>query len=108
MFGRDAGWAIVKGDNPSAQKIVRKNRLINLSKGTGRIAREFLQQVYAVDQPVYVQATDGQMDEMPERTQSLFARGDANQDGILTQDELRKLAVADSAAAQRKERGERR
>jgi hypothetical protein len=58
----------------------------------------------------YDQNGDGQLrtDEVPERMQGLFARGDANQDGVLTQDELRKLAVADSAAAQRKERGERR
>ena len=38
-------------------------------------------------------------DELSERMQGLFARGDSNQDGILSQDELRKMAGAQSQAA---------
>ncbi len=40
-------------------------------------------------------------DEVPERMQGLFARGDVNQDGLLTQGELRKLAEAQYEAARR-------
>ena len=52
---------------------------------------------------------DGQLssDEVPERMQGLFARGDANQDAVLTSDELLKLATAQNEAAQRAERGRR-
>lgn len=48
---------------------------------------------------------DGQLsqDEVPERMQGLFARGDAIQDGVLSKDELRKLAAAQYEAAQRAE-----
>ena len=39
---------------------------------------------------------DGQLSkaELPERMQGLFARGDANKDGVLSKDELRKIAEA--------------
>ena len=49
---------------------------------------------------------DGQLskDELSERMQGLITRGDANQDGILNHDELLKLAEAQSAATQDKER----
>ena len=40
--------------------------------------------------------------------QGLFERGDANKDGVLSQDELRTLAIADNEAAQRSEREKRR
>lgn len=52
---------------------------------------------------------DGQLsrDEVPERMQGLFARGDANQDGVLRQDELHKLAETQAAAARRNERERR-
>lgn len=44
---------------------------------------------------------DGQLskDELSERMQGLFTRGDTNQDGILSHDELRKMAGAQSQAA---------
>ena len=47
--------------------------------------------------------SDGQLskDEVSERMQGLFTRGDANQDGISSQDELRKLAQAQFDATQR-------
>jgi Ca2+-binding EF-hand superfamily protein len=59
---------------------------------------------------------DGQLSkaELPERMQGLFARGDANKDGVLSKDELRKIAEAQSANAPRGEQhddhneGERR
>ncbi len=56
------------------------------------------------------QNADGKLtkDEVPERMQGLFERGDANKDGILNQDELRNLAVADNEAAKRNERERRR
>jgi Ca2+-binding EF-hand superfamily protein len=46
---------------------------------------------------------DGQLSkaELPERMQGLFARGDANQDGVLSKDELRKLAEAQASAQPR-------
>ncbi len=40
-----------------------------------------------------------QKDEVPERMQGLFTRGDANKDGILTTAEIRGLATTQSAAA---------
>jgi hypothetical protein len=45
---------------------------------------------------------DGQIskDELSERMQTLITRGDTNQDGILNQEELRKLAVDQSNAMQ--------
>jgi Ca2+-binding EF-hand superfamily protein len=48
---------------------------------------------------------DGQLrpDEVPERMQGMFARGDANQDGTLTRDELHKLAEVQNEAARRSE-----
>ena len=39
-------------------------------------------------------------DELSERMQTLITRGDTNQDGILNQDELRKLAVDQSNSMQ--------
>ena len=39
-------------------------------------------------------------DELSERMQSIITRGDMNQDGILNQDELRKLAVDQSNSMQ--------
>ncbi|MFN0108469.1 MAG: EF-hand domain-containing protein [Blastocatellia bacterium] len=54
---------------------------------------------------------DGQLgkDEVPERMHGLFERGDANKDNVLSKDELRKLAEAQSGGAQRAEQeGERR
>ena len=46
---------------------------------------------------------DGQLakSELPERMHGLFARGDANKDDVLSKDELRKLAEAQSANAPR-------
>ncbi len=46
---------------------------------------------------------DGQLakSELPERMHGLFARGDANKDEVLSKDELRKLAEAQSATAPR-------
>jgi hypothetical protein len=53
---------------------------------------------------------DGQLsaDEVPERMQGLFTRGDANQDAVLTKDELRQLAILQNEAAQRAEPNRRR
>lgn len=53
---------------------------------------------------------DGKLsaDEVPERMQGLFARGDANQDSVLSQDELRKLAEAQSEAARRNQHNDQR
>lgn len=46
---------------------------------------------------------DGQLSksELPERMQGLFARGDANKDGFLSKDELRKIAEVQSSAQPR-------
>jgi Ca2+-binding EF-hand superfamily protein len=48
---------------------------------------------------------DGKLDpsELPERLQSLFDRGDTNHDGILTQDEIQKLADVQTHYGERKE-----
>lgn len=54
---------------------------------------------------------DGQLskEEVPERMHGMFERGDANKDNVLSKDELRKLAEAQSGGAQRAEQeGERR
>lgn len=45
--------------------------------------------------------------EVPERMQSMFARGDADRDGFLTRDELTKLAAAQNVAADNTGGGER-
>lgn len=42
-------------------------------------------------------------EEVPERMQGLFARGDANKDGVLDAAELKQMADAQAAAAQRAE-----
>lgn len=49
---------------------------------------------------------DGQLskDEVSERMQGLFVRGDANQDFVLTKEELRKLAEAQINSAKQQER----
>src|SRR5579863_2869306 len=43
---------------------------------------------------------DGKLErsELPERLQGLFDRGDVNKDGVLTVDEIRKLAQSDQAS----------
>lgn len=53
---------------------------------------------------------DGQLQkaEVPERMLGLFERGDANKDGVLSKDELRKLAEAQSTGVRRDERDEHR
>lgn len=58
---------------------------------------------------------DGQLSksEMPERMHGMFDRGDTNKDGVLSKEELRKLAESQSGGAQRGEHddhqeGERR
>lgn len=53
---------------------------------------------------------DGQLQksEVPERMQGMFERGDLNKDGVLSKEELRKLAEAQSAGPRRDERDERR
>ena len=52
---------------------------------------------------------DGQLsqDELSERMQGLITRGDDNRDGVLTKDELRKLATAQYEATQRSQRERR-
>ncbi len=47
--------------------------------------------------------------EVPERMQGIFARGDSNKDGLLTKEELQKMAAAQAAASNEGngERGER-
>ncbi len=47
-------------------------------------------------------------DEVPERMHGLFERGDANKDGVLGKDELRKLAEAQSSGRRRDERDDHR
>lgn len=46
---------------------------------------------------------DGQLqrDEVPERMRGLFDRGDSNHDGVLTQDEIRKMAETEHASRPR-------
>ena len=53
---------------------------------------------------------DGKLskDELPERMQGMFARGDANNDGFLTPDEIAKMASAQVQGAGRERRGEER
>jgi Ca2+-binding EF-hand superfamily protein len=52
---------------------------------------------------------DGKLskEELPERMQGMFARGDANNDGYLTSDEITKMAAARAPAGGRGGRGER-
>ncbi len=52
---------------------------------------------------------DGKLskDELPERMQGMFARGDANNDGFLTADEIAKMAAARAPAGGGERRGER-
>jgi Ca2+-binding EF-hand superfamily protein len=52
---------------------------------------------------------DGRLtkDEVPERMQGVFARNDANQDGILTREELLQAAARQSQSAERAEGGRR-
>ena len=51
---------------------------------------------------------DGKIErsEMPERMQRLFERGDLNQDGVLTMDEIRKLAQAEQASRPKEQEGD--
>lgn len=53
---------------------------------------------------------DGQLgkDEVPERMLGLFERGDTNKDGVLSKDELRKLAEAQSGGVRRDDRDDHR
>lgn len=44
-----------------------------------------------------------QRSELPERMQGLFDRGDLNKDGVLTMDEIRKLAAAEQASRTRQQ-----
>src|ERR1035438_3026209 len=44
-----------------------------------------------------------QRSELPERMQGLFDRGDLNKDGVLTLDEIRKLAQAEQASRPKEE-----
>ena len=48
------------------------------------------------------------MDELPERMQGMFARGDANKDGFLTPDEIAKMATVQAAPGNRPERRDER
>lgn len=53
---------------------------------------------------------DGQLSksEVPERMSGLFERGDTNKDGVLSKDELRKLAEAQSGGVRRDEHDDHR
>lgn len=72
---------------------------------SGPSADEIVKQLLEFDQN-----SDGQLakSEVPERMHGLFERGDANHDGVLSKDELRKLAEAQSNAARPGERDEPR
>lgn len=65
-------------------------------EATGPSARELQDTLMAFDKN-----KDGKLskDELPERMQGMFDRGDVNHDGFLTTDEIAKLAAAQSAPA---------
>ena len=78
-------------------------RLFKKPAYTGPTPEEIVKELLDFDK-----SGDGQLsqDEVPERMQGLFTRGDDNHDGVLSRAELFKLAEAQSEASRRDERRE--